>query len=258
MVNTARRAAEAAARILKQHFGRVPQNKIEIKGRNDFVSYVDKLAETAIIDAIRADYPDHAFLAEEGGGPTGPGDVRWIIDPLDGTTNFLRGHNRFSVSIAAEKKGELVCGLVMDVMADETFTAIKGGGAFCNNQRIFTSTVSDLSDALVMFGTPFRDPAVLRKFADAFIALQSRVSDHRREGSAALDFAYVASGRAEAFWELGLKPWDMAAGTILVREAGGWAGDFYGDNDDVFRKTSLAVNGELKNAFLELFKEIRF
>ncbi|MFH0920303.1 MAG: inositol monophosphatase family protein, partial [Fibrobacterota bacterium] len=254
MDKTACRAAQAAAAILREHYGHVQTQDIESKGRNDFVSFVDKLAEEAIIRTIRTDYPDHTFLAEEGGGNTGPGDVRWVIDPLDGTTNYLRSHPHFSVSIAAERKGQTVYGLVLDVMTNELFTATKGGGAFCNGQRIFVSSTDILSDALVLFGTPFRDTAVLRPFALQFAEIQSRVSDHRREGSAALDFAYVAAGRAEAFWEIGLKPWDLAAGALLVKEAGGWAGDFYKDNDDIFRKTSLAVNDALTHGFRALFK----
>lgn len=258
MEKAARAAAEAAAKILRRYYGRVASSDIDRKGRNDFASFVDRKAESAIVSAIRKRFPDHAFLGEEGGVASGIGDVRWIIDPLDGTTNYLRQHNRFAVSIAAESKGRLLYGLVLDVLHREWFTAKRGGGAFLNGRRVFVSEGCPLREALILFGTPFRQPApAVRRFARLFAVVQNATGDHRREGVAALDLASVACGRAEAFYELGLKPWDVAAGTLLVQEAGGWIGDFRGDNVDLFRSTFLASNCELKKGLLKIFRSAR-
>ncbi len=255
MEKTAIKAAFAAAKVLKKHYGRIKSSDIESKGRNDYVSFVDRAAEDAIIATVRERFPDHAFLTEESGAKSGAGDVRWIIDPLDGTTNYLRMHNRFAVSVGVEKNGNMECGVVYDVLHDELFAARRGKGARLNGRRVSVSGEKCLGNALVLFGTPFRSsPARVRAFSRLFAKVQINTSDHRREGVAALDLAWVACGRAEAFYEIGLKPWDMAAGSLLVKEAGGWIGDFHGDNDDLFRKTFLSTNFRLKGSFLGLFK----
>jgi myo-inositol-1(or 4)-monophosphatase len=256
MKKTALKAVSRAARILKRHFGRIPAKAVNKKGTNDFVSFVDLASEKAVIAAIREDFPDHAVLSEEKGGAAAAGEYRWLVDPLDGTTNYLRSHPRFSVSLAVEKKGVLVFGLTLDVMRDELFWAERGRGAFCGRTRMRVSRENVLKEALVLFGSPFRDPERIRRFSMLFAKVQHAVSDHRREGSAALDFAYVACGRAEAFYEEGLKPWDMAAGHLMVQEAGGWAGDFKGDNDSIYRKSVLATNQRLKKRFLALFNRM--
>jgi myo-inositol-1(or 4)-monophosphatase len=251
-------AAHAAAGILKTHYGRVSSLAVEKKGRNDFVTFVDRAAEKAILEIVRRRHPDHAILTEERGELPGGSGWRWIIDPLDGTTNFLRRHPHFAVSIAIERQGRLEAGLVLDVMGGRAFFAQRGRGAFCGRRRMAVSTVSRMGDSLALFGTPFRDRRLVAPFIRVFAGIQAACGDHRREGSAALDLAAVADGCAEAFYETGLKPWDMAAGSLLVKEAGGWVGDFFGDNDDLARRTLLATNGRLRKAFRLFFKGTRF
>jgi myo-inositol-1(or 4)-monophosphatase len=253
----AKKAADAASRILMANYGRVGAADVERKARNDFVSFVDREAERAIIDVVRESFPEHAFLTEEDqAGTATSGDIRWIIDPLDGTTNYLRMHHRFSVSIGVEKSGALIYGLVLDVMHNELFTAALGKGAYLNGKKVQVSSVDNLSDSLVLFGTPFRQPpSVVNAFGALYSDVQNAVSDHRREGSAALDLASVACGRAEAFYELGLKPWDVAAGQIIVKEAGGWMGDFFGVNNDLFRSTFLATTPELYSGLLSILSK---
>ncbi|OGJ84863.1 MAG: hypothetical protein A2268_12045 [Candidatus Raymondbacteria bacterium RifOxyA12_full_50_37] len=252
IARTAIAAAAKAAAIIRGHFGKVDESDIETKGINDFVSFVDREAEAAIVSVIREAFPGHALQTEETEGIQGTGDVRWIIDPLDGTTNFLRGHPRFAVSIGVYQGAKPLFGIVHDVMQIELFTAQAGGGAYVNGRRMFTSTVADARDALVLFGSPFRKTDDIGPFTELFGSIQKTAGDQRREGAAALDLAYVAAGRAEAFYELGLKPWDIAAGSVLVQEAGGWIGDFYGENADLYRDTVLATNQDLKECFLGL------
>jgi myo-inositol-1(or 4)-monophosphatase len=251
-------AAAAAERILRARYGRVPVSSVIRKGRNDFVSLADRASERAILSVIRRRHPGHAVLTEERGELPAASDFRWIVDPLDGTTNYLRGHPRFAISLAVERKGILVAALVRDVMAGETFFAEKGRGAFVNGRRIRVSRVRDLKEALVLFGSPFRDERTVGAFSRVFAKVQAACADHRREGCASLDLAAVASGRAEAFYEIGLKPWDMAGGSLLVAEAGGWVGDFYGENENLVRRTLLAVTPCLKKSFLSFFRGTRF
>ncbi len=254
LLKVAEQAALAARVVLLKHYGKVDQTQIEIKAKNDFVSFVDKEAEKAIVNTILSQFTDHTFLTEEGmAEQNGCGDVRWIIDPLDGTTNYLRMHHRFSVSIAAEIKGVLSAALVMDVMHNELFTALNGKGAFLDGKKIIVSETADLRNALVLFGTPFRQNSdIVNAFASLYGRVQNAVSDHRREGSAALDLVSVACGRAEAFYELQLKPWDVAAGQLIVKEAGGFCGDFFGANDNLYRETFLATNYKLQERFIAL------
>ncbi|MBL8027633.1 MAG: inositol monophosphatase [Fibrobacteres bacterium] len=255
--SVARKAAAAASAVLMEHYGKVQISKVETKAKNDFVSFVDREAEKAIINTVRETFKNHAFLTEEDqAAEATKGEYRWVIDPLDGTTNYLRMHHRFSVSIGVEKKGVLIYGLVLDVMHDDLFTASLGHGAYLNDKRIQVSEASTLTEALVLFGTPFRqERTVVEAYAALYGNVQNAVSDHRREGSAALDLASVACGRAEAFYELGLKPWDVAAGQIILKEAGGWAGDFYGPNEDIFRDTFLATTPKLKDGFLSILSK---
>ena len=228
LLNIAVRAARAAGEVIVRSLNRLDSLTITAKGRNDFVSEVDHAAEAEIIKLIRKNYPNHAFLAEES-GRTGDSDTVWIIDPLDGTTNFLHGFPTFAVSIACQIRGKLEHGVVYDPMSQEIFSASRGGGAHLDNRRIRVSKLRGLEGSLIGTGFPYRANA---KYMDSYLAMLKAVMENtagvRRPGSAALDLAYVAAGRTDAFWEIGLAPWDTAAGTLLVLEAGGHVGTLSG------------------------------
>jgi len=225
MLNIAIRAARNAGDLIQRSSDNIGQLTIHRKSKNDFVSEVDRLAEREIIQLIQQSYPDHGILAEESGEIAG-NDYTWIIDPLDGTTNFLHGYPQYAVSIALRHKGKTEVGVVYDPLRDELFTAEKGGGAMLNNRKIRVTQQTDLSTALIGTGFPFKYPQHLDAYTDMFKALTPITAGIRRAGSAALDLAYLATGRLDGFWEIGLKPWDMAAGILLVQEAGGVATDF--------------------------------
>jgi len=228
LLNIAVRAARRAGEIIVRSLNRLESLEVTSKGRNDYVSEIDRAAEREIIDIVRKHYPDHAFLAEES-GRTGEHDVVWIIDPLDGTTNFLHGFPVFAVSIAVAQHGQLEVGTVYDPMRQEIFTAVRGAGAHLENRRMRVSKQRTLEGALLATGYPYRHD---EREADAYFAtlraLSRVTAGIRRPGSASLDLAYVAAGRVDGFWELGLKPWDTAAGTLMIQEAGGRVGTFSG------------------------------
>jgi myo-inositol-1(or 4)-monophosphatase len=225
--NIAVRAAREAGRVLLRYHGRVDSLSVTEKSRNDFVSEVDKAAESAIITTIRKAYPHHAILAEESGDLAG-NEFQWVIDPLDGTTNYLHGFPQFSVSIALQHRGELQSAVVYDPLREELFTAARGDGAFLNERRIRTSARKGLGGALLGTGIPFRDLTHVDAYLGMMKDLLRDTAGIRRPGSAALDFAYVAAGRLDGFWELGLARWDFAAGALLVKEAGGVVSDIAG------------------------------
>jgi myo-inositol-1(or 4)-monophosphatase len=238
MTNIAVRAARDAGRILLRYFDRVDSLKVSTKQRNDFVTEVDKAAEAAIIETIRKAYPDHAILAEESGSHDG-NDYLWVIDPLDGTTNYLHGFPQFSVSIGLQFRGELQSAVVYDPLREEMFSATKGSGAYLNERRLRVSAHKGLDGALLGTGIPFRE----LEHVDAYLAMMKTLladtAGIRRPGSAALDFSYVAAGRLDGFWELGLAPWDMAAGALLVKEAGGMVTDISGG--ELYLKTGNVI-----------------
>ncbi|MCK9489608.1 MAG: inositol monophosphatase [Xanthomonadales bacterium] len=240
------KAARAAATILLRRMARLDAIPVTEKDRFDFASEVDRQAEAEIIKELRRTYPRDAILAEESGAQ-GRGDTVWVIDPLDGTHNYLRGLPHFCVSIARVARGEPELGVVYDPLRSELFTATRGGGAFLNDRRIRVADRRNLEGALLATGMHWRQ----RRHLDAQLAMlrdmlstQVQVADIRRSGSAALDLAYVASGRLDGYFELGLKPWDMAAGRLLVREAGGTCSDFTGGERHV--ETGNIVAGNLK------------
>ena len=243
MTNIAVRAARSAGKVLMQYFDRVETLNVTQKSRHDFVSQVDRAAEMEIIEVLRKAYPDHSILAEETGSHDG-NDYQWIIDPLDGTTNYLHGFPQFSISIACTHKGELQTGVVYDPLKDEMYTADKGQGAYLNGRRIRVANRKGLDGALIGTGFPFRDQTHLDTYAEMFKAMVKDTAGIRRPGSAALDFAYVAAGRSDGFWELGLSVWDFAAGALLVREAGGTVTDISGG--DQHMETGNVVAGNLK------------
>ncbi len=231
-INIAKRAAREAGKIMLRHLHRTDLGLLNVsrKQRNDFVSDVDRQAEAEIIRIIRHSHPNHSILAEESGKQGHDGEHEWIIDPLDGTTNFLHGIPHFAVSIAYRHRGRLESGLIYDPVGEEMFIASRGQGAMLNDHRIRVSTQNALDGALLGTGFPFRLPQHLDSYLDTFRAVMSRCGDIRRAGAAALDLAYVAAGRLDGFWEIGLAEWDLAAGCILVQESGGLVGDFAGGN----------------------------
>ncbi|TNF34699.1 MAG: inositol-1-monophosphatase [Gammaproteobacteria bacterium] len=229
MLNIAIRAARAAGNVILRNLDRVDRLTIETKARNDFVSEVDRRAEEQILQHIKQAFPDHAILAEETGHHAQQSDYQWIIDPLDGTTNFLHGFPQFSVSIGLKLKNRLEVAVVFDPVKNELFTAARGEGAQLNDRRIRCSQQKGMAGALLGTGFPFRQPEHLDTYLATFKAVHNDTAGIRRAGSAALDLAYVAAGRLDGFWELGLNAWDMAAGALLVREAGGIVTDFSGE-----------------------------
>jgi myo-inositol-1(or 4)-monophosphatase len=226
-VNVAVRAARAAGNVILRYINRVEGLAVEEKARHDYVSEVDKMAEAEIIKELRKAFPDHAFLGEESGS-IGKSEKVWVIDPLDGTHNYLRGFPHYCVSIGFLDHGDPVHGVIYDPLRDELFTASKGDGAFLNDRRLRVSKREGLAGALLGTGFPYRQ----RKHLDAQLnmtrALLTEAEDIRRTGSAALDLAYVAAGRLDGYFEIGLKPWDMVAGCVMLREAGGKYCDFAG------------------------------
>jgi myo-inositol-1(or 4)-monophosphatase len=217
--------------------------RIELKGDKDLVTEVDRVSEQLIIEQLLARFPDHSILAEEGSCSRGDSPFCWVIDPLDGTTNFAHGFPWFCVSIALEAEGELVAGVIHNPIHDELFTAAKGEGAFLNGRRLRVSCRSPLKETLLGTGFPYdcaTDP--VNNF-DNFMAFQRAARGIRRAGAAALDLAAVAAGRLDGFWELKLKPWDVAAGVLLVREAGGTVSGFDGSPYSIFNNRIVASNG---------------
>jgi myo-inositol-1(or 4)-monophosphatase len=249
-VTVAVRAARAAGQIILRHMNRLEGLAVVEKQHLDFVSEVDRLAEAEIIRELKRAYPRHAFLAEESGA-TGQSKNTWVIDPLDGTHNYLRGFPHFSVSIALLEHGDPIVGVVLDPLRNEIFTASKGDGAFLNDRRIRVGKRDGLEGALLATGFPFRQRAHLDAQIGMTRALLHQAEDIRRTGSAALDIAYVAAGRIDGFYEIGLKPWDMAAGVLLVREAGGKYCDFVGRDGMPASGNLLAGNIKVVDAIVK-------
>ena len=247
LLNIAVTAARKAGDIIVRHLDRVDRLAVKAKEHNDFVSQVDRLAEEEIIYTIRKAHPDHAILAEESGTHTGSGEFQWIIDPLDGTTNFLHGFPVFSVSIAVKHRGRLEHAVVYDPMRQELFTASRGGGAQLDGKRIRVSQQKTLEGALIGTGFPFRENQNLGIYLRMFEVVARKTAGLRRAGSAAQDLAYVAAGRLDGFWEMGLKPWDIAAGVLLIQEAGGLVGHFDGT-------AGIPENGDILVGGEKIFK----
>ena len=255
MLNTAVKAARKAGSIITRASFDVDKLTIRRKQQNDFVSEVDHAAEEAIISTLRDAYPDHGFLAEESGYRDRQADHLWIIDPLDGTTNFLHGFPQYCISIALQHKGAITQAVVFDPNRNELFTATKGVGAYLNDRRIRVSRIDKIEDALVGTGFPFREMGHLDEYVRMMKNVMRTCSGIRRPGAAALDLAWLACGRLDGFWEMGLSPWDMAAGSLLIREAGGLVGDFEGNDQYLYSGRIVASNGKLFAAFLRLLHE---
>ena len=241
MLNIAVRAARVAGSIIVRGFENRDDLVKQAKGANDYVTQIDKDAEMAIIHKIKQSYPEHSFLGEESGETAGDNaEFQWIIDPLDGTTNFIKGIPHFAVSIALLHKGRLDQGVVFDPIRGELFTASRGQGAQLNGYRIRASKARDLSETVLATGLPFRNKTQYADYAIRLNKIFHDCGDIRRAGSAALDLAYVAAGRHDGYWERGIKPWDIAAGELLVREAGGLVTDFSGNNDPLYKGEIVA------------------
>jgi myo-inositol-1(or 4)-monophosphatase len=231
MVNIAVRAARRAGELMVRQLNQLESLHVVEKSRNEFVTQVDQAAETAIIEVIREYYPDHAILAEEGGA-VGENEYQWIIDPLDGTTNYIHGFPVFSVSIAVAYRGEIEHGVVYDPLRQEIFTASRGQGAQLDGRKIRVSKRTTIQQSLVATGFPYRaNLKYLDRYMDMLRAVMQESAGVRRPGSAALDLCYVAAGRVDAFFEFGLSKWDIAAGALMIREAGGRISDFHGTDD---------------------------
>lgn len=247
MSHIALRAARKAGELIARATEDLDLIDVESKSANDFVSEVDRAAEREIIYHLSKAYPDHAFLAEEGGeSGNAESEYRWIIDPLDGTTNFVRGIPHFAVSIACEYRGKIEHAVVLDPIRREEFIASRGRGAQLNGRRIRVSKLASLDGALLGTGIPFksRQQEHLSAYTQSLESLAGSCAGIRRAGAAALDLAYVAAGRLDGFWEIGLAPWDIAAGSLLIREAGGLIGDFNGG--EAFMDSGNVVCGNPK------------
>lgn len=247
-------AARAAGRIIMRHFNQVEQLTIKSKSRNDFVSEVDHMAEQEVIGVIRRAYPDHAILAEESGAD-GHSDFVWIIDPLDGTTNYLHGLPHFAVSIAMQYRGKIEHAVVYNPWSQELFTASRGQGAQVDGRRIRVSKARSLDGSIIGSGFPFRQNQNIDTYLPMLRHVMENTAGVRRAGSAALDLAYVAAGRLDGFWEFGLQPWDMAAGILLITEAGGRITDL-ADSDADPLETGNVLAGNQK-IFDALASELR-
>jgi myo-inositol-1(or 4)-monophosphatase len=236
-------AARAAGRLIREQFGQA--QAVELKGERDLVTAVDRAAEALIVERIRAAFPDHAVLAEEGTGRGRGGATHcWFIDPLDGTTNYAHGYPFCAVSIAYAVAGIVQVGVVYDPLHEELFTAAAGTGAYLNGQRLRVSTTPRLQHSLLISGFPY-DRADMPRALRLWTALLPLSQALRRDGAAALDLCYVAAGRADGFWERHLQPWDLAAGALIVREAGGQVSDFRGGPLDLHGGEVVATNGRI-------------
>lgn len=248
MLNIAIRAARRGATVILRNLERIDTLQVDLKGRRDYVSNVDREAEQAIIDTLRTAYPDHEILAEESGS-RGDSDFVWIIDPLDGTTNYLHGYPQVAISIALSVRGEVQQAVVYDPLRDELFTATRGSGAQLNNRRLRVSRCRSLDHALLATGFPIRNEKLIEPYLQSFGRFLHRADGVRRAGAAALDLAHVAAGRLDGFWEFGLQAWDIAAGALLVQEAGGMVGTPYPGQD-------LFKHGDIVAATPKVFPEI--
>jgi myo-inositol-1(or 4)-monophosphatase len=264
MLNVAVRAARAAGRIITRASVDIDTIQIARKQRNDFVTQVDRAAEESIIGTLRGAFPDHAILAEESGHTPGKLDQAaheaehiWIIDPLDGTTNFIHGLPHYCVSIALMQRGVVTQAVVYDPNRDELFTASRGRGAFLNDRRVRVAKRVQLDESLIGTGFPFRKLDSLDRYLQMFRVVSEKAAGLRRPGAAALDLAYVAAGRYDAFFEIGLMPWDVAAGSLLVTEAGGLVGDLQGNSEYLFSEQVLAGTPKVFGQMVQLFAAIR-
>ena len=256
LVKTAVDSVTEAGDILLDYHNRLQPLQIQAKGRFDYVTEADLAAQDAIVKLIRSRHPEHEILAEEGNGSPGQNASRWLVDPLDGTANFIHGFPVFAVSVALEYENSIVLGAIYDPCRRELFLAQKGQGATLNGRPIQISKRQMVDEALIATAFPWRQKSVLSRYLEGFTQIFFRVSDVRRGGSAALDLAYVACGRCEGYWELGLSPWDIAAGHLLVLEAGGYISDFNGEDNHIWVGDVVAGNPAIHTFLLEIIRNV--
>jgi myo-inositol-1(or 4)-monophosphatase len=252
-LDTAVEIAREAGALLSRYFER--KVAFELKGEFDLVTEADRASEGLVVERLRSHFPSHGITAEEGSSQASASEYRWYVDPLDGTTNFAHGYPMFNVTLALENRGELIAGVIYDPIRDELFSAERGGGAYLNGRRIHVSRTERLQDSLVATGFPSRKR---HQNINVHFFYQLAMATHgvRRAGSAALDLAYTACGRLDAFWEFGLQPWDMAAGILMVEEAGGRSSDMNGGRNTLQSPHVLTDNGIIHEEIVHLFGEI--
>jgi myo-inositol-1(or 4)-monophosphatase len=256
LLNVMFAAARKAARALKRDFGELEKLQVSLKGPANFVTAADRRAEETLFQELNKARPGYGFLGEESGERTGADKThRWIVDPLDGTTNFLHGIPQFGISIALERDGAMVAGIVYNPATDEMFSAEKGKGAYLNDQRIRVAARRGLADAVIACGLPHRGRGQLELGTKEIGAMQHEVAGLRRFGAAALDLAWVAAGRLDGYWERNIQPWDMAAGLILVREAGGFVTDCDGDDGMMSNGHIVAGNEAIQKEIVRVLKQ---
>ena len=255
-LKTAVAAARQAGELILNNCGTLSSGEISLKQAFDFVTRVDTESEALIINTIRERFQDHHFLAEESLREAETDDFRWIIDPLDGTTNYIHGFPFSAVSIALQYKRKIIAGVIFDPFRNELFTALKGDGAFLDGKKITVSTVSNLANALIATGFPFKRKDLIEHYLTLFRNIFLEVSDIRRAGSAALDLAYVACGRCDGFFEIGLGPWDCAAGSLIIKEAGGVITNFGGGDDFLSIGNIVAGNTLIHPMLLDKVKDV--
>jgi len=243
-------AARQAGAVLREKLGSLTQ--IEKKELADFVTDADRTSENLIVGIILKAFPEHTILAEESPERNRSGHQRWIIDPLDGTTNYIHSFPMFSVSIAYEEAGQIRVGVVFDPLKNELFHAVRGEGAYLNDRRLKVSQPGSLEDCLIATGFPFKQRGRIDPYLGAFKDIFVKVSDIRRAGSAALDLAYLAAGRVDGFWEIGLQPWDVAAGSLLIHEAGGVMSDFSGRSSGIWEGDIVAGSRAVQTELLQI------
>lgn len=258
MLNIAKKAAREAGRFISQSADRVDSTMIANKGQHDYVTEVDTRVENHIIEIIKEAYPSHSFLAEESGSSENQeNDYQWIIDPIDGTTNFIHGIPQYAISIALMHKGKLEVAVVYDPIKNEEFTAERGKGAQLNNRRIRVSQIKNMQDAVIGTGFPFRPDQenIMDMYFDQAKNVAKETAGIRRAGAASLDLAYVAAGRLDGFWEYGLQPWDIAAGILLIQEAGGLLSDPKGGSDYLKQGNLVCATPKLFKPLLQLLNK---
>ena len=249
------KACRKASKTVIRDFGEIENLQVSLKGPGDFVTNCDKKVEKILIDELLKARPSYSILSEEIGEINNDDSFKWIIDPIDGTSNFLHGVPHFAISVGLEHNKEIICGIIYDPIKDEMFTAEKGNGSYMNNQRMRVSSRSKLEDCMIFTGGPKRDAKnrelALKEYYKFSIKVLTPI---RKLGSASLDMAYVAAGRCDGFLQRNLNYWDIAAGIILVKEAGGFVTDFNGENEYIQNKTILATNAKINKEMIEVLK----
>tara|TARA_B110000438_G_scaffold289101_1_gene323302 strand:+ start:6119 stop:6904 length:786 start_codon:yes stop_codon:yes gene_type:complete len=254
-INILVKTCRNAAKVLIRDFGELEHLQVSLKGPGDFVTASDKKVEKIIIDELQKARPNYSILSEEIGEIKNDSEFKWIIDPIDGTSNFLHGIPHFAISIGLEYNGEIICGIIYDPIKDEMFVAEKGNGSYMNNKRLRVSARPKLKDCIIFSGGPRYNSENKELIFEEYKKISSKVHTAiRKFGSASLDLAYVAAGRCDGFWQRDLNYWDIAAGIILVKESGGFITDFNGDHKYLENKTLLAANSKINNELIEVLK----